>query len=175
LTASQQIAAVADEYGAGETNFGVPTGRLPGEVLQDFNTVYDSLVVGGTLEDVCSLDDYTSSQTGAENKLASRRFVRFTVTSPGVHTITARGRAPLNAPADPDLVLHAAGLLLRSDDAPTCTAVTPAEACVETFSPTLGVGEHVLEVYEWTNTNEADDPDYPPIGRTCFDVTVTRP
>ena len=49
----------------------------------DFNTVYDSMVVGATLPNVCSLDDYTSSLTGAENKLASRRFVRFTVTNPG--------------------------------------------------------------------------------------------
>jgi hypothetical protein len=31
----------------------------------------------------------------------------------------------------------------------------------------------VLELYEWTNTNRTDDPDYPPIGRTCFEVTVT--
>jgi hypothetical protein len=28
-------------------------------------------------------------------------------------------------------------------------------------------------VFEWTNTNDFDDQ-YPPIGRTCFDVTVTR-
>jgi hypothetical protein len=176
LTTSQQIAVVTDEYGTGQTNFGVPTGRPPGEVLQDFNTVYDSLVVGGTLENVCSLDDYTTLPpgTGAVNKLASRRFVRFTVTNPGVHTITVQARAPLNAPADPDLVLHSVGLLRVSEGEPTCTAVTPAEACLETFSPTLQLGEHVLELYEWTNTNEADDPDYPPIGRTCFDVTVTR-
>jgi hypothetical protein len=28
-------------------------------------------------------------------------------------------------------------------------------------------------VYEWSNTT--DDPRYPPIGDTCFDVTVTGP
>jgi len=40
----------------------------------------------------------------------------------------------------------------------------------------LQVGNYVLEVYEWTNTNEVDDPvpEYRPIGRTCFDVTVTQ-
>ena len=53
-----------------------------------------------------------------------------------------------------------------------CTAATP-QNCVEEFSPTLEVGEHVLEVYEWTNTNALDSDD-PPIGRTCFDVTVAR-
>jgi hypothetical protein len=44
---------------------------------------------------------------------------------------------------------------------------------VETIS--LPSVEHVLEIEEWTNTNDSDDPDYPPIGRTCFDVTVTQP
>jgi hypothetical protein len=173
LTTSQRIAVVSDEYGTGQTNFGLPTRRTLLEVSQDFNTIYDSVAVGGTVQNVCSLDDYTSSLTGAENKLASRRYVRFSVTSPGVHTITARARGPLNGAADPDLVLHRglAGPLV-SDGPPNCTAATPAD-CVETFSPTLAAGEHVLEVYEWTNTNALDDDD-PPIGRTCFDVTVTR-
>ena len=64
------------------------------------------------------------------------------------------------------------GAPLRSEAPSNCSVATP-EACVETFSPTLLVGEHILEVYEWTNTNALDDED-PPIGRTCFDVTVTR-
>jgi hypothetical protein len=173
LTTSQQIAAVMDEYGTGQTNFGVPTGRSPVEVSEDFHTIYDSLVVGATLPEVCSLADYTSPVTGAENKLASRRFIRFTVTNPGPHTITARARAPLSAPADPDIVLHSAGRLRSSDGPSSCTIGTP-EACVEEFSPTLELGEHVLEVYEWSNTNDAEDAEHPPIGRTCFDVTVTR-
>jgi hypothetical protein len=131
------------------------------------------MAVGGTLQNVCSLDDYTSALTGAENKLASRRFVRFTVTNAGTHTVTVRARAPLNAPADPDLVLHLGnGSPLRSEQPSNCTVSNPA-ACVETFSTPLQVGEHVLEVYEWTNTNSFDSED-PPIGRTCFDVTVTR-
>ena len=58
---------------------------------QDFNAIYNYVAVGATLQNVCSLDDYTSALTGAENKLASRRFVRFTVTNPGPHTITVRG------------------------------------------------------------------------------------
>ncbi len=174
LTKSQRIADVTDDFGTGQTNFGIPTKRTLAEVTKDFNTVYGSLVVGATLAEVCSLDDYTSSATGAENKLASRRYVHFTVTNPGVHTITARARAPLNAAADPDLVLHlGGGQMLKSESEPSCSVSTPA-SCVEEFSPDLQVGNYVLEVYEWSNTNRADDPEYPPIGRTCFDVTVTR-
>lgn len=174
LTSSQRIAAVTDAYGTGQTNFGFPTKRTALEVAADFNTIYDALTVGATLENVCSLDDYESSATGGENKLASRRFVRFTVTNPGVHTITARARAPINAPADPDLVLHFGGETQVSEGESSCSVSTPA-SCVETFSPTLAAGDYVLEVYEWTNTNPIDDPDYPPIGRTCFDVSVRRP
>jgi hypothetical protein len=174
LTTSQRIAPVVDEYGVGQTNFGIPTsGRSMQEVRADFSTVYDSLAIGATLENVCSLVDFTSGLTGAENKLASRRFVRFTVTSPGRHTITVRARAPLAAPADPDVVLHFGGSSRESSEPPNCTVAAP-ESCVEQFSPVLEAGEHVLEVYEWTNTNALDDPQYPPIGRTCFDVTVTR-
>jgi hypothetical protein len=176
LTTSQRIAVVTDDFGTGQTNFGVPTQRTPLEVAPDFSSVYASVAVGGTLPEVCSLDDYTSSLTGAVNKLASRRFVRFSVVNPGVHAITARAVTPLNAAADPDMFLHLGnGQIIESSDAPSpaCTAATPGD-CVETFAPTLQVGDYVLEVYEWTNTNDTDDADYPPIGRTCFDVSVTR-
>jgi hypothetical protein len=176
LTTSQRIATVTDDYGSGQTNFGLPTQRTQLEVAADFHSIYDSLAVGGTIPEVCSLDDYTSALTDAENKLASRRFVRFTVTNPGPHVITARARAPLNGAADPDMLLHTgSGQTIESSDAPTatCSAASPGE-CVESFTPTLAAGDYVLEVYEWSNTNRTDDDTYPPIGRTCFDVTVTR-
>ncbi len=73
-------------------------------------------------------------------------------------------------------MLHIGGGQTRkSEAAPNCSVSNPA-SCVETFSPTLQVGNYVLEVYEWTNTQEVDDPDpeHRPIGRTCFDVTVTQ-
>jgi hypothetical protein len=176
LTTSQRIAVVTDAYGTGQTNYGIPTRRTPVDVALDFHDVYNSLSVGSTLPSVCSLDDYTSVFTGAENKLASRRLVRFTVTSPGPHAITARAIPPLNAAADPDLRLYTGGgQVIESDAAPSaqCAVGAPQE-CFETLTPTLAAGEHVLEIYEWTNTNRTDDPDYPPIGRTCFEVTVTR-
>jgi hypothetical protein len=173
LTVSQRIAPVVDDYGTAEANFGVPTSqRDPQDVRADFHSVYDSLTVSGASINTCSLDDYASALTGAANKLASRRFVRFAVTTPGTHVITARAVAPLNAAADPDLQLQGGGRVLRSTDPPQCTVSTPQD-CVETFAPTLQAGNYVLEVYEWTNTNDTDDA-YAPIGRTCFDVTVTR-
>jgi hypothetical protein len=101
--------------------------------------------------------------------------VRFAVATPGEHAITVRALAPLNAAADPDVRLHiGAGQVLVSEEPkpPLCVANSPQE-CVETFNPILPAGEHVLEVYEWTNTNSLSDPE-PPIGRTCFAVTVTR-
>lgn len=170
LTAWQSIAAVSDEYGSGQTNFGASTQRSQSEVSEDFRSVYESLAVPGTVQNVCSLDDYTSALTGPENKLASRRFVRFTVAAAGSHVITARARTPLNAAADPDMVLHlGGGQVFRSEGEPdaSCTAGAPAN-CVETFTRNLAAGTYVLEVYEWANTTDE------PIGRTCFDVTVTR-
>lgn len=173
LTSTQHIAGVTDAYGSGQTNFGAPTQRTPQQVAQDYNSVYSALTVGGAAVNVCSLDDYTSALTGAVNKLASRRFVRFTATAPGPHAIEARAVAPLNAAADPDLRLHLSnGQIIESDMAPSaaCTVNTPQQ-CFETFTAMLEAREYVLEVYEWTNTNATDDDD-PPIGRTCFDVKV---
>jgi hypothetical protein len=173
LTASQSIRPVADEYGATETNYGRPTKRTPQEVSADFHSVYDTLTVDGPAVNVCSLDDYTSAATGAANKLGSRRFVRFNVPVPGVYVVTARAVPPLLGVADPDLKLHTpGGSVLASTSPPQCTIDTPQD-CVERFMPTLAGGDHVLEVYEWSNTNDTTDQ-YPPIGRTCFDVTVTR-
>jgi hypothetical protein len=68
--------------------------------------------------------------------------------------------------------------VLESTSEPTdlckTTGTTLPEECVETFTPTLEAGDYVLEVYEWTNTNDSDDAEYPPIGRTCFAVTVEQ-
>src|SRR5690606_21932687 len=102
-------------------------------------------------------------------------FVAFTAPATGTYAIAAKTTAlPAGATADPDAVLYGEGLLLVSETAPDaarCTAQTPLE-CVETFDRFLGPGDYVLEVYEWTNTQAADS-EQPPIGRTCFDVTVT--
>jgi hypothetical protein len=168
IVTAQNIAPITDAYGTAETHFGNPSS-------QDLQSVYDEISVNGPAVQVCSLDDYSSAFTGSTNKLGSRRFIRFAVAVPGPHTVTARAVAPLNGKADPDMVLHRIDQVTLSNAAPadTCSASAPAD-CVETFSPSLEAGEYVLEVYEWSNTNEASYAS-PPIGRTCFDVTVTQP
>ena len=83
---------------------------------------------------------------------------------------------PSGESSDPDMVLHrGAAPKAELDGAPAaeCTPLAPA-LCTETGTVPLTQGDYVLEVYEWTNTNSHDDATYPPIGRTCFDVEVTR-
>jgi len=59
----------------------------------------------------------------------------------GPHTFTARAVAPIGGAADPDMVLHRAGVVAMSDSAPTaqCTSATPAQ-CSEAFTQTLSAG-----------------------------------
>jgi hypothetical protein len=169
LVRAQEISPIADIYGSTETHFGNPA-------TADLREVYGTLAVGAPAPArVCSLDDFRSAFTGSTNKLGSRRFLRFTAVSAGPHTITARAVAPLNSAADPDMILHRAGARTIANAAPrdSCSASSP-EHCVETFAPTLAPGDYVLEVFEWTNTNAATG-EHPPIGRTCFDVSVTGP
>jgi hypothetical protein len=175
LVSAHDIALVIDGYGAGETNFGAPTEAdiEPGDVT----SVYTPMTVNGGTVNVCSLDAYSSNSTGATNKLGSRRYLRFTVNAPGTHTITAVTTVmPSGQTSDPDMVLHRAGTVARFESAPnetSCLTSNPA-GCSELGNASLTLGDYVLEVYEWTNTNDADD-EFPPIGRTCFDVAVTRP
>ena len=175
LVNAHDILAVNDAYGAGQTNLGEPTNAdiVPG----DITAVYETIAVNGGPVEVCSLDAFTSDFTGSTNKLGSRRFLRFSAAAPGAHTITAvTTTMPSGATSDPDMVLHRAGSVAVFESAPdesVCTTANPV-GCSETGSATLTPGDYVLEVFEWTNTN-ADDDEYPPIGRTCFDVTVTGP
>jgi hypothetical protein len=166
---TQSIDDVLDAYGMGETNAGSPASA-------DVLPVYEDLVVNGGAVNVCSTDEFSSSFTGGENKLGSRQFLKFSVSTGGTHTISAAtSDAPVGQRPDPDMVLHQAGSIAVSSGSPDddvgCTTTTPL-LCDETLSLDLTAGDYVLEVYEWTNT-EPDDSDYPPIGRTCFDVEVT--
>ena len=115
--------------------------------------------------------------TGATNKLGSRAYLKFTVEAAGPHRITATTTSmPAGERADPDIVLHQHGVVFESDGPPAddCVAGAP-DACLETFTLSLAPGDYVLDVHEWTNTNSETDPDYPPIGATCFDVEAVRP
>jgi hypothetical protein len=167
LVEAQQIAAVADGYGSGETNAGRPDS-------DDVLPIYADLVINGGPVVVCSTDEFTSDITGSINKLGSRAYLRFSaVAAAATITVTATVVPPGEA-GDPDFVLHQRGSIAVSEEPPgdSCTATTPLQ-CSETLTLMLAGGDHVLEVYEWTNTEPADS-DTPPIGRTCFDVEVIQ-
>ena len=182
MTSAQAISPVADDFGTGETH---DAGTAFGDVLPVY---YTPLAVNGAAVNICSTDEFSSGTTGSNNKLASRRFLRFSPPAAGTVTIEVRATSiPSGQYADPDLRIHNQQLSLRSDDPPTTECQNVAAGswspglCVEPnpgsppLTVSVGVNEYVLEVYEWTNTNDSDDPDFPPIGRTCFDVTVTQP
>ena len=169
LVRAEGMDSIVDDYGSTETHFGTPaTPKLV--------SVYDSVAVNGGAANVCSVDDFKSSTSGAIDKLGSRRYVRFSVATAGTYTLRATAVTP-PAAADPDLVLYQVGGIGAATTAPStaCTQSwqTTAGVCTESFSSTLSPGDYTLEVYEWTNTT--DDPRYPSIGDVCFDVTVTGP
>ena len=168
LVRAEGMDSIVDDYGSTETHFGTPaTPKLV--------SVYDSVTVGGATN-VCSLDDFKGVASGSIDKLGSRRYVRFSVATAGTYTFQATAVTP-PAAADPDLVLHQIGEIGRATNAPSaaCTQSwqTSPGVCADSFSSALSPGDYTLEVYEWTNTT--DDPRYPPIGDTCFDVTVAGP
>jgi hypothetical protein len=170
IAAAQMIASITDDFGAGRTN---PIPPSDADVLP----IYSDIVVnGGPVSDICSTDDFGNSLIEIEsvNKLGSRVFLKFSANITGTHTFQATATIiPPGAVSDPDMELHQRGLLLPFPE------VDPpgksGEANSETFTWPLTPGDYVLEVYEWTNTNARNDSEFPPIGRTCFDVEITTP
>ncbi len=172
LVKAQGIAAIPDDFGSGRTNAGQPTdGTTPQQ--DGILPLYKPLQVGGPPVNVCSSDAYSSASTGSVNKLGSRAFLEFTVPAAGTYAVTAVTTSmPSGQAADPDLVVHRGARSWISENAPSraCMPGNPA-ACTEQLSTQLGAGDYALEVYEWTNTQDRDSAS-PPIGLTCFDVTV---
>ncbi|HUL83349.1 MAG TPA: hypothetical protein VL131_14460, partial [Gammaproteobacteria bacterium] len=169
LVRAEGMDSIVDDFGSTETHFGTPPSPL-------LASTYDRVTVNGAASTVCSLNDFRSDASGAIDKLGSRRYVRFSAPTSGTYTFRATAVNP-PAAADPDLVLYQAGQIAISEGPPSaaCTQswqTTPG-VCTESFSASLSAGDYTLEVYEWTNIT--DDPRYPPIGDTCFDVTVTGP
>ena len=179
LAATQSIDPVANDYGDGETNDAGSPDVIP---------IYTGLTVNTVPVSLCSTDEFRTA-TGWKNRLATRRYIRFEPLTPGDVTITMVATSiPAGEYADPDFWVHRTGELVdpfnginppkgQGPPSAACEDVngggwTPSD-CVESASFSLAAEEHILEVYEWTNAD--DDPDYPPIGRTCFDVTVTQP
>ena len=173
LAASQEIGSISTDFGESATNNTGSADVLP---------IYTALTVNGPAVNLCSTDEFSSGITGATNKLSSRRFIRFTPPATGGVTITQTATSiPDGDYADPDFWVHRQGRLAASIGPPNDACTNTADAswvpgnCVESASLALTAVEHVLEIEEWTNTNADDDPEFPPIGRTCFDVTVTQP
>jgi len=174
LAADQTIGAVTSDYGDNESN-----DAGSGDVLP----IHTELVVNGATVNVCSTDEFGwISPSGGVNKLASRRFLRFTPPNAGRIAIAVQTTStPNDVAADPDWIVRRFGPVAISDSAPSAACLDIAVAgwqpglCTEsaTVDNVLNA-EYVLEVYEWTNTNAADDEEFPPIGRTCFDVRVTQ-
>jgi hypothetical protein len=171
----QDIAPISTDFGDNETN---DAGNN-----DDVLPIYTQLTVNDPNPvNLCSTDAFTSSASGSANKLSSRRFVRFTPPAAGNVTITVIATTiPADAFADPDFYVHRRGVI-GAGTGPPSAACEDFQApgwvesnCGEVETLSLPNVEHVLEVEEWTNTNDSDDPDYPPIGRTCFDVTITQP
>jgi hypothetical protein len=170
LVATQSISPISDDYGAGRTNPPAPDDA-------DALPIYTDIVVnGGPVSEICSTDAFGSSLIATEdvNKLGSRQFLRFSATSSADYLFRVTATLiPPGQTADPDIELHQRGALLPFPI--TDPPGKSGDADVELLSWPLTPGDYVLEVYEWTNTNPRNDPDFPPIGRTCFEVEITSP
>ena len=170
LLGAHSIDPIVDIYGSTETNSGHPPNP-------DVLPIYSDLTVNGGAVNVCSTNDFEGF-TGPYNKLGSRRYIKVTAATTGSYTVSATTTsAPEGEYADPDFVLYKMGFVGASRGLPSedCTPENVTK-CIESLSTELPAGEtgdYVIEVYEWTNTSI--DSDYPPIGRTCFDVEVITP
>jgi hypothetical protein len=176
FASGQEIGPISTDFGDNETNdAGNNNDVLP---------IYTPLTVNDPNPPVnlCSTDAFTSDASGSANKLSSRRFVHFTPPVAGNVTISVIATTiPADQFADPDFRIHRLGVIGAGIGPPSAACENVGDPgwvesyCEEVETISLPSVEHVLEIEEWTNTNESDDPDYPPIGRTCFDVTVTQP
>ncbi len=141
LLHAQDIATVSpnfDAYGSGETNnAGDPT-VVP---------VYAALSAPGSLSNVCSNTNF-----GTDNKLGVSKYLKFTLSAARSVTFTATGASG----ADPDLVVYGPGFLVSGEKTGT----------TETLTTSLGAGDYVLEIYEYSNTTTT------PLGNTCFTVAI---
>jgi hypothetical protein len=183
LLTAQNIAPILDDYGSNRQN------DAGASIGTDVLPIYTDLVVNGGPVNVCSTSEMGLDEEGGEtvtgvpNKLGTRRFVRFTPSAAG--TVTVRVTAteiPPDNYADPDFWVFAAGAYRQSEGPPsaTCEAFTAPgwtpSSCFEQSTIELrDASEHILEVYEWTNAAFDLEAGEEPIGRTCFDVTVTTP
>jgi hypothetical protein len=160
LVANQSIvAATMDPFGTTEVSNGGNTDALP---------LYMDATLNGPAVVTCGNDT-----NGLYNKIGNRRYVKFTLNAARSVTIKAQFAPPPTSAEpstsagiprpDPDLILRS-GLTGQVSDTST--------ADIETFSPALGAGNYVLEVYEFSHIEAPGSPQASR-GRTCYSVTIT--
>ena len=139
--------------------------------------IYSEIALNGPSVRLCGDAEVTAPGggvvPGVYNKLANRRFLRFTVPSARVIDIRVTCNASSEPTCtgslqpDPDLVLSQGPSLQFSDS---------SDAFTERLQASVQAGEHVLEIYEYTHVM-ADDPvlqeNTPRRDRTCMTVTIT--
>lgn len=152
LLANQGIDSVADEFGTGETNDAGDPISLP---------VYKTLTVGGGSTNVCSDDQF-----GGGNKLNTIQFIRFEITTAGMHTFSATESPATPADTDPDMWLYQPNLPLPIFEVFDSADIDSEVGVSQNFLPT---GFYVLEVFDFNNRIGAN------VGEVCFDVSVTGP
>lgn len=123
---NEQSIAVADEYGAGESNSGGYVGSLP---------VYKNLVAGSPSINTCSTNRF-----GSYNKLATAQFFTITITTPGVYQVYAEEAGDDSGGSDPDLYLFRRGNLIDLAESSTTDQ--------ESFFRFLVEGIYVLELVD---------------------------
>ena len=148
------VAGTMDPFGSTETNSGSNTDALP---------LYTNLTLNGGAVTLCG-----NRTEGTYNKIANRRFLKFTLAG----TVNATIRAVFNAGAsdttpgqvtpDPDIVLFNGGAIAVAES---------SNANQEDLVRTLAPGDYVVEVYEYSHIE--DPATGTPRGRTCYNVTLT--
>jgi len=148
------VATTMDPFGSSETNTGGNADALP---------IYSNVALNGAAVKVCGNRD-----EGIYNKLANRRFLKFTLNSTVNATIravyTSNGSDTGGTPVapDPDLVLYKGGSIATSES---------DAANEENMVRMLDAGDYVIEVYEYSHI---EDPSTGTArGRTCYNITLT--
>lgn len=157
VQAENIVAATVNPYATTETNSGV-TATQRDLVLP----IYADIALNGSAVRVCG-----DTPVGTYNKIANRRFLRFTVpaTRPievQVTCLHSDSTCNGNPEPDPDFGLyHGRSVEFAESDTPF----------TETLRKTVEAGDYVLEVYEYSHADPDDSVTRR--GRTCMTVRIT--
>lgn len=158
LLASQRIVGDNDGYGTNETeSAGRPNVTLP---------IYTVITPDGTPQEVCSSNVFDPDEDG--NKLGIRRFVRFTIATPGDYNVAiVTNNPPAAGQSDPDAFVFNGRDLVGGGN----SGVADREDFTLTnFQP----GEYAMEVYEFSYLRGSVPAITQPDSLTCFDITISN-